>query len=175
MQPYSFHQATCDWPLMRNMRWIPSLSSDNGDFDGIETFKHMNNDVEAGRAAAVGGSWNSIENCFFHFFSCYSILGSISGEAKKIRRNVEFLPDPASADGGGWKRWLKKTLFLFLCYSIWSVKVTDWCKIKFLINFILSTFEICHINEKISHSKRHFLHPGSCTRIPYLYILEMCR
>ena len=69
MQPYSFHQATCDWPLMRNMRWIPSLSSDNGDFDGIETFKHMNNDVEAGRAAAVGGSWKTVLKIVFFIFS----------------------------------------------------------------------------------------------------------
>lgn len=85
----------------------------------------MNNDVEAGRAAAVGGSWNSIENCSFHFFPCYSILGSISGEAKKIRRNVEFLPDTSSAEGGGWNKLLKIALFLFVCYSIWSVKGTE--------------------------------------------------
>ena len=54
----------------------------------------MNNDVEAGRTAAVGGSWNSIENCAFHFFPCYSILGSISGEAKKIRRILDFCGIP---------------------------------------------------------------------------------
>ena len=77
----------------------------------------MNNDVEAGRTAAVGGSWNSIENCAFHFSPCFSILGSISGETKKIRRNFGFLPDPASAEGGGgWHRF-ENSSFNF-CYAI---------------------------------------------------------
>ena len=34
------------------------------------------------------------------------------------------------------------------------------------------SFEIYHINEEISHSKCHFSHPGSFTRIPYFYIIE---
>ena len=38
----------------------------------------------------------------------------------------------------------------------------------------LQNFEIYHINEEIAihKSKCHFSHPGSCTRITYLHILE---
>ena len=53
----------------------------------------------------------------FIFSPCFSILGSISGETKKIRRNFGFLPDPASAEGGGgWHRF-ENSSFNF-CYAI---------------------------------------------------------
>ena len=33
-------------------------------------------------------------------------------------------------------------------------------------------FRIENENEVISHSKQHSSHPGGCTRIPYLHILD---
>ena len=36
----------------------------------------------------------------------------------------------------------------------------------------LYDFEFFHIKEEVSHSKCYFSYSGSCTRIPYLQMLE---